>query len=439
MRIVAFVPAKGVSERIAAKNMQVLDGEYLFKRKLRQLLECNLIDEVYLDTESEEMIQFCSDLPVKILKRDPALATNSTDGHELFANECRQVPGADIYIQALCTAPFVDASTIARAITELINSKSSDSLVAITRSKQYLWEGGKPLYGFDRIPNSVDLPVTEIEAMSLYIMRQDSSRFPDKRFGERSVLFPLSQIEAIDVNNPEDLAFAETVCAGARLKEFNFFRLIKAHLSSCILSDLTKELGLTCTLPQDIRPQSAGSFLGRAKTLKLSALANEPDRAPEKDNWKGIYEALRSYAFVRSGDVILVSTEVKERAYFGDLNAHLAVRAGCVGVVVDGFTRDIEGVAKLGLPLYAKGPYCNDIKYEGTTGAMNFPITIGEVNISNGDVVYADIDGIVAVPSRHWLQVSEAAFDVIRNEGKIKIGAALGQPINELLEKFGYF
>ena len=40
MRVVAFVPAKGESSRIRNKNTVILDGEYLFKRKLRQLLEC---------------------------------------------------------------------------------------------------------------------------------------------------------------------------------------------------------------------------------------------------------------------------------------------------------------------------------------------------------------------------------------------------------------
>ena len=55
MKIVAFVPAKGSSERLQNKNLAVLDGEYLFKRKLRQLLECSLIDEIYLDTESDEI------------------------------------------------------------------------------------------------------------------------------------------------------------------------------------------------------------------------------------------------------------------------------------------------------------------------------------------------------------------------------------------------
>ena len=56
-KIVAFVPAKGESSRIKNKNFAILDGEYLFKRKLRQLLSCPLIDEVILDTESDEIAE----------------------------------------------------------------------------------------------------------------------------------------------------------------------------------------------------------------------------------------------------------------------------------------------------------------------------------------------------------------------------------------------
>src|SRR3546814_11387288 len=94
MKIVAVVPAKGHSDRIANKNLRVLDGEHLFKRKLRQALECKLITEVYLDTESDELADHATDLPVKRLHRPAALATNATDGHELFAyqrSDARQV------------------------------------------------------------------------------------------------------------------------------------------------------------------------------------------------------------------------------------------------------------------------------------------------------------------------------------------------------------
>ena len=65
MKVVAFVPAKGNSERIESKNTRVLDGEYLFKRKLRQLLECDEIDEVWLDSEDNYIHELANDLDIQ--------------------------------------------------------------------------------------------------------------------------------------------------------------------------------------------------------------------------------------------------------------------------------------------------------------------------------------------------------------------------------------
>src|SRR5262245_31521828 len=124
MRTVAFVPAKGESSRIRNKNTAILDREYLFKRKRKQILACTEIDDVYLDTESEKIIEMASDLPIKVLKRDAKLASNKTDGHELFANECAKVE-ADLYIQCLCTSPFITAESMTRAIRALKAAKSA--------------------------------------------------------------------------------------------------------------------------------------------------------------------------------------------------------------------------------------------------------------------------------------------------------------------------
>ena len=72
----------------------------LISGTLKQLLSVPEIDDVYLDTELDRIIEMASELPVKVMKRDPKLASNKTDGHELFANECAKVD-ADIYIQML--------------------------------------------------------------------------------------------------------------------------------------------------------------------------------------------------------------------------------------------------------------------------------------------------------------------------------------------------
>ena len=436
MKIVAFVPAKGHSERVPDKNLAVLDGDYLFKRKLRQALDCAAITEVCLDTESDTLADLATDLPITRLVRPTALASNATDGHEMFAWECSQRPEADIWIQILCTAPFVSAATIARAIDALLADPEADSLVAVTRAKQYCWDGDTPAYGTGRIPNSVDLPATVVEAMSLYIVRKPASgTVPTRRFGTHPILFELDPIEQIDINRGADLMIAETVAAGQRAAEVTRFRAMISHLSSTVLADICKDKKIPAILPPNLRPTSGGKLLGRAKTLELGGLGVD-DPA---DGWKGIYSALDSYRFVRPGDVIMVATDVPDRAYFGDLNANLAIRSGAVGAVVDGTTRDTADVRALGFPVYARVTHCNDIKYEGTLRSMNRPIRMGGVQVCNDDVVFADEDGVIVVPRAWWDEVEAAAWDVMSNEARIRMYAARGRDVGEILAECGAF
>ena len=440
-RVAAFMPAKGSSERIIAKNTQVLDGDHLFRRKLRQLLACSLIDTVYLDTECDVVAGLAGDLPVKRLHRPAELASNTCDGHALFAWECGAAAPADFYVQALCTAPFVTADTLTRAIQALIDNPAADSLVAISKARQYCWgdQAGAqvPLYGTGRIPNSVELPPTVVEAMSLYIVRRrEGEAAPTRRFGRNPILFELDPIEQVDINTPSDLAMAETLCAGHRAHEVTRLRALQSYLSSPVLADISKEMGLRAVLPQTIGATSPGKMLGRARTLQLVSIAPEERHG---DRWRGIYDALDSYRFVRPGCVITVANEAPGFAYFGDLNATLAIRSGAVGAVIDGVTRDSRDVSLLGLPVYARRSYCDDIKYEGTLGAMNTPIHIGDVKICHDDMVFGDENGVVVIPEHLWPKVEEAAWDVLSNEARIRIMAARGRSVENILADCGVF
>ena len=76
-------------------------------------------NEEVSSTESEEIIELASETGCKILKRDKSLATNATDGNALLVNEALAVD-ADIYIQAICTSPFIESETIEKAVNALL-------------------------------------------------------------------------------------------------------------------------------------------------------------------------------------------------------------------------------------------------------------------------------------------------------------------------------
>lgn len=431
MKVVAFLPAKGSSERVLNKNKQLLDGKPLFLHTLEKLVECDFIDEVYLDSESEEIFALAEHLGHKILKRDPNLANNKTDGHQLFYNEVRQVD-ADIYIQILGTSPFIKKETIKKGIEILKENEDYDSIVLVKKDKQYLWRDNQPIYDKNHIPNSIDLPDTLIETMGLYIVRSSVAHNEMKRFGNNSYLLEATPIEALDVNFLEDLELAQVVAAGIREKTRKVFKNLAGIYNSAIFSDILDEMNLDGVITGLTPNLSSKKILGRASTLKIKTLA-------EGEDFRGIYDALKSYDQIVSGDIILVENECYDKAYFGELNANLAVRAGAVGAIIGGKTRDSKEVEDLDFPVFSTGYCCSDVRGRATLESINKPIQINGVNIKHGDLVFADRNGIIIIPRKYENEILTKAIKIIEKEKKILEGIVGNRSSMDILGSEGEF
>lgn len=123
MKTVAFVPIRLNSQRVAGKNLRPLDGSPLMCHILKTLTEVEGIDEVYV---------FCSDegiralLPegVRLLLRDPSLDSDTTLGREIYDSFTARV-GADLYILAHATSPFIRAATLADALAKYVRANTT--------------------------------------------------------------------------------------------------------------------------------------------------------------------------------------------------------------------------------------------------------------------------------------------------------------------------
>ena len=425
------MPAKGSSERVENKNVRLLDGKPLFLHTLEKLVRCDFIDEVYLDSESDYIFDLASEVDCKHLKRDPQLATNKTDGHALFFNEVKQVD-ADIYIQILCTSPFIKPETIKRGIDVLIDNPQYDSAVLVAKEKQYLWENDQPRYDKFHIPNSKDLPDTIVESMGLYIVRKDVALKNKMRFGDRVFFLYADATEKVDVNYPDEFVMANFLAAGIRENERKLFRNLSMVLTGSILSDIFDELninGIITGLAPNIRNTK---ILGRANTLKLRELKDGED-------FIGIYDALQTYKTIVPGDVIMVENECPEFAYFGNLNASLALRTGAVAAVIAGKTRDSGAVRQLGFPVFSSGYNCKDVLKRATVESMNKTIRIADVPIHPGNLIFADADGIAVIPEKYEQLVLERAIQTVRKETRIIEKMVLGTEAEQILEEIGAF
>ena len=430
MKIIAIVPVKGKSDRIENKNTKLLDGTPLFIHTIIKLLKCEFIDDVYLDTECDKIIDIANDLDCKILKRDKCLANNDTDGNTFFINEVKNID-ADIYIQHLATSPFIEIDTIRNGV-DIVKCGKHDSAFLTKDDKLYKWDGDVCEYDIDNIPNSKNLKTTTIETMGLYIITKESALKYNRRIGGTPYQLKASAIECVDVNYPDDFELANYIQAGKREKERRLLNNIKQHLSSAILSDILDDVGYNGFLGTFNLNIPSAKIFGRAKTLKLRKLK-------DNESYTGIYECLNSYNTIVSNDVIVVENEAGDFAYFGELNTKLAIRSGAVGAIVSGKSRDNIPVTNMGFPVFCTGYYGKDVRKRATLESINKKIEINSIIIHPGDLIFGDQEGVVVIPNKLEDIVVSKVFKNVETELKISIDIAKGEGISSILSKYKGF
>ncbi|KRE61351.1 dimethylmenaquinone methyltransferase [Nostocoides sp. Soil756] len=142
---------------------------------------------------------------------------------------------------------------------------------------------------------------------------------------------------------------------------------------------------------------------------------------------------LKSPDVVHDGDVLVVDAGGRlDAAVIGDVIGGRLQARGCVGMVVDGAVRDVEGLEELGLPVHARGAHPATGSNAGP-GALNVPVQLGGVGVHPGDVVRADRSGVVVVRRGGLAEVLERAGVVARREEQWQAAFAAGAGMDEVL------
>jgi 4-hydroxy-4-methyl-2-oxoglutarate aldolase len=129
---------------------------------------------------------------------------------------------------------------------------------------------------------------------------------------------------------------------------------------------------------------------------------------------------------VQPGDVLMATTGgFTGCAITGDLVLGMAKNCGAVGFVTDGCVRDLVGLRAVGLPAWAVGVTPNSPQRH-RPGTIGFGIALAGHPVASGDIVVADLDGVVVVPQARIAQVlarlpqireAEARADAAVREG----------------------
>jgi 4-hydroxy-4-methyl-2-oxoglutarate aldolase len=121
-------------------------------------------------------------------------------------------------------------------------------------------------------------------------------------------------------------------------------------------------------------------------------------------------------AEVQPGEVlVLTMPEPRPVGIVGDLLATQAKAHGAAGILIDAAVRDIETLAELGLPIWARW-----VRIKGATkdipGTIGETVQVGGATIRQGDIVVLDADGAAVVEAERVDEVLEASRNREDNE-----------------------
>ncbi|RXJ79153.1 RraA family protein [Arcobacter sp. F2176] len=95
-----------------------------------------------------------------------------------------------------------------------------------------------------------------------------------------------------------------------------------------------------------------------------------------------------------TGKIVVVDVEDEYFAVVGDNLAKFAVDNNYEGLIVNGYVRDTFFTKDMDLILFARGT-CSRKYAPITEGKVGIDISFCGINFSQGDIVYADYDGII--------------------------------------------
>ncbi|AZE66465.1 Regulator of RNase E activity RraA [Pseudomonas synxantha] len=198
-----------------------------------------------------------------------------------------------------------------------------------------------------------------------------------------------------------------------------------AALDTNTVSDALDFLGLPGATV-GLRPLwNCPKIVGRASTVLL---ATKSDTASTAHLITPVVEQIDS-----DDRVLVIAGGIEGISCWGDILANAAVIKQVRGTVIDGFSRDIDGSASIGYPVYGRGVTMISARNRVVQIDAAITISVAGVDVSENDYVIADNCGTVFVPSAYIEKVIDLGERIARRQDGMVEAVRSGRSVAEVM------
>jgi regulator of RNase E activity RraA len=215
------------------------------------------------------------------------------------------------------------------------------------------------------------------------------------------------------------------------VEDSQLFELMRNELYTPVVGDILDDLGFTHQfLPQSIQPMRESMTLaGRAMPVLMIDVYGK-----QKHPFGKLTEALDQ---LHPGEIYLASGGEMRCAYWGEILTATAKKRGAVGAVINGFHRDTPKVLEQDWPVFSRGRFAQDSGVRTQVVDYRCAIEVGGVRVEPGDLVFADLDGVVIVPRKAEAEAIQRALEKARGEKLVRKEIEAGMSSTDAFRKYG--
>lgn len=203
------------------------------------------------------------------------------------------------------------------------------------------------------------------------------------------------------------------------------------HVEVASVSDAMEKIaGQRTYLTHHMRPIFTTKFAGFALTVKLKKEENSDPHALD-----GMLAAIDQGG--PNSVYVMVIEDGANIAGMGGLMGTAMQARDFSGAVIDGGVRDTAYLKKIGFPVFATGTVPSTSVGHYRFAGANIPVTCDGVQVTPGDIVAADSDGVVIVPKARAAEVLTMAQDMDFKEHSMYAYIEKLKSIEEAVKKFG--